>query len=168
MMVAAHMYRARVGKDYPWDKGNHMFGAKAIQFIPKEKRDAKWATPGQEAIWVGKSRVTPGADIVVPITWDGGSSRYMLGHTIVASGVIVDDTKYPLRSGPQQDNDKGDDTFDSFMEAFHHQMYGQDTSELTDYQIEGEDPIWEVESIVAKKNKGRKAKYLVKWVGSDI
>ena len=33
--------------------------------------------------------------------------------------------------------------------------------------MEGEDPLAEVEAIELKRGKGKKAKYLVKWVGSD-
>ena len=35
------------------------------------------------------------------------------------------------------------------------------------WQIEKEDPLAEVEAIEIKRGKGKKAKYLVKWVGSD-
>ena len=89
-------YKSQVGSDYPWGKSDHVFGAKALHFVPKEKRDKKWSSSGQPAIWVGRSMVTPGADIVVPITWGGGSSRYVLGSTVVAFNVAVDDTKFPL------------------------------------------------------------------------
>jgi hypothetical protein len=47
-------------------------------------------------------------------------------------------------------------------------MYGNEiTEEDKAWQIEGEDPLAEVESIELKRGKGKKAKYLVKWVGSD-
>ena len=35
------------------------------------------------------------------------------------------------------------------------------------WQIKGGDPLAEVEVIELKRGKGEKAKYLVKWVGSD-
>ena len=71
-----------------------------------------------------------------------------------------------MRSGPVvHDNDRLQD-FEYFMSAFHHQMYGQE-KDFTDWQIDGEDPILEVESIESKTGKGRRTKYLVKWKGSD-
>ena len=122
---------------------------------------------GCPAIWVGRSNVVPGADVVVPITWDGGSSRYILGNAVAASGVVVDDTKFPLRSGPVVSSDDVDTkSFDEFMDVFHHQMYGNSKDHSSE-QIDGEDPIMEVEQIVAKTGKGKKTRYLVKWKGSD-
>ena len=42
-------------------------------------------------------------------------------------------------------------------------MYGQGSvDELVHEQIDGEDPIWEVERVEAKKGKGRSMKYLIK------
>ena len=156
----------RTGKQYEFDdKMDNVFGAKVIYYVPKELRDVKWTTPGQEAIWVGRSTVTPDAHLVVPITWEGGSNRYVLGQTVVSAKVEVDNTKFPLRMGPVTDDKTSD--FDSFIEAYHHQMYGND-KDFSEFQTEdGCDPIWEVESIRSHKGKGRKVKYLVKWVGSD-
>ena len=79
--------------------------------------------------------------------------------------MAVDDTKFPLRSGPTAADTT---SFDEFMEVFHHQMYGQQlTEDDASWQVDGEDPVLEVEAIVAKKNKGKKTQYLVKWVGPD-
>ena len=51
------------------------------------------------------------------------------------------------------------------IEVFEHQMYGSVvTEEDKKTQVEeGYDPVSEVEAIVAKKGKGKKAEYLVKW-----
>ena len=89
----------------------------------------------------------------------------MLGPTVIAARADVDDETFPLRSGPVDTSDVNG--FDEFMERFHHQMYGHDL-DFTDWQVEGEDPILEVEMIVSKKHRGKKTQYLVKWKGSDI
>ena len=159
-------YENRVGHKYDFDSGNdHVFGAKTIYYVPKEKREDKFDVIGQEGVWVGRSKQTPDAHLVVPIEWDGSSNRYLLGKTITASRVEVYDEKFPLRMGPDSKDDTED--FDSFMLAFHHQMYGND-KDYTEFQTEdGCDPEMEVEEVVAHKGKGKKIKYLVKWKGYD-
>ena len=158
-------HTSRVGEGYQLSDDDHVFGAKVIHWVPKEKRDLKWVTPGQEGIWVGRSQVVTGGHLVVPIKWDGGGKRYELGPTIVATRVEVDDETYPLRMGPV---DKGDiEGCDAFMDKFHHTMYGE-TEDMEDWQVEGEDPILQVESIASKKGKGKKTQYLVKWCDSDV
>ena len=52
------------------------------------------------------------------------SNRYTLGKTVVSAKVEVDNTRFPLRMGPVTDDDITD--FDSFIDAYHHQMYGND------------------------------------------
>ena len=112
-------------------------------------RQSKFDLPGRECIWVGKSTVTPGADRVIPITWDGPASRYILHPTIEVVGCTVDNTQFPLRSGPDYCPSEADAvTFDAFMEQFRYRPYGSvlDSS----YQIDGEDPILEVKRIKDK------------------
>jgi hypothetical protein len=47
-------------------------------------------------------------------------------------------------------------------------MYGPpDKTEFTHEQVEGEDPIKEVERVKDRKGKGTKVRYLIKWVGHD-
>ena len=96
---------------------DNVFGARVVYYVPKEHREVKWTTPGQEAIWVGRSTVTPDAHLVIPITWEGGSNRYTLGKTVVSAKVEVDNTRFPLRMGPVTDDDITD--FDSFIDAYH-------------------------------------------------
>ena len=36
---------------------------------------------------------------------------------------------------------------------------------LEEFQVDGEDPLWEVEAIVNKKGKASKMQYLIKWKG---
>ncbi len=72
MLVAlVHM-----GMDYVWDrKLDHHFGAKVISHVTckEDHRQTSFALPAEEGIWVGRSTKTQGADIIVPITWDGGN-----------------------------------------------------------------------------------------------
>ena len=159
-------YEIRTGKKYEFNnKEDHVFGAKVVYYVPKELREVKWTTPGQEAIWVGRSTVTPDAHLVVPIVWEGGSNRYVLGKTVVSSKVDVDDTKFPLRMGPVTDDGLTD--FESFMEAYHHQMYGNE-KDFSSYQTDdGCDPVMEVEKVKSHKGKGKKVKYLIKWKGYE-
>ena len=153
----------RTGLDCDFEK-RHIFGAKATAWTKPVHRQSKFDLPGRECIWVGKSTVTPGADRVIPITWDGPASRYILHPTIEVVGCTVDNTQFPLRSGPDYCPSEADAvTFDAFMEQFRYRPYGSvlDSS----YQIDGEDPILEVKRIKDKRGKGNKVQYLVEWAG---
>ena len=56
---------------------------------------------------------------------------------------------------------------DVFVEDFFRPWY-KATESGEGYQIEGEDPIMELEAIEGQSGKGKKLKYLVKWKGSDV
>ena len=63
-------YSMRMGVDYVWDKKvDHHFGAKVISYVKEDHRLTSFALPAEEGIWVGRSTETPGADIIVPITY---------------------------------------------------------------------------------------------------
>ena len=117
-------------------------------------------------MWVGVSEVVTGGHRVVPIKWDPTSNMYLLGRTIDVP--YVKDTGsliFPLKMGPVlTHHDVDDDFYDKFMVTNY--KINEDL-DLTDEQVEGEDPVLEVEGIRARKGKGNKLKYLVKWVGSD-
>jgi len=153
----------RAGRDCDFEQ-RHIFGAKATAWTKPVHRQSKFDLPGRECIWVGKSTVTPGADRVIPITWDGPASRYVLHPTVEVVGCKVDNTQFPLRSGPDYCPSEADAvTFDAFMEQFRYRPYGSvlDPS----YQIDGEDPILEVKRIKDKRGRGNKVQYLVEWAG---
>ena len=140
------------------DKHDHVFGARCLYWKKPEHRESKFENPGTEAIWVGRSDQQPGSHLVVPIVWDEHSTRYVLGTTISTPAVDVDNTRFPLRSGPVDENDVAHLTdFESFIKQFEYQMYRHTvTDEDTNTQTDpGYDPILEVEQIVAKKGKGR-------------
>ena len=86
---------------------------------------------------MGRSKTTPGADIIVPIQWDGGSSRYILGKSKAVFGCKVDNGHFPLRQGPDSVKPNSTDDFDGFVQAFEYQIYG---SEITE-----EDKAWQLE-----------------------
>ena len=152
---------------YELNSSDHVFGAKVVYYEKKVHRQSKFKLTGREGIWVGRSQDTPDAHRVIPTEWHGHSNRYILGKTITTVGCDIDDTVFPLRVTPDTDTSESKD-FESFMSAFHHQMYGEhDESEFSHEQVEGSDPILEVERIKDKKGKGAKVKYLVKWVGYD-
>ena len=159
-------YTTRVGQEYEYSDRDHVFGAGCVYWLKKEHRPTKLTMPGQEGIWIGRSTTTPDADLVVPIKWEGSSNSYKLGRTVTVAKAVVDNTYYPLRAGPDADTAACTD-FESFMQVFHHQMYGN-ADAFPEEQVDGEDPILEVEEIKAVRGRGRKAKYLVSWKGSSV
>ena len=129
------------------DKHDHVFGAKCLYWDKKENRRVKWDTPGKRGIWVGRSDDTLGSHLVVPYAFDGASNRYVLGKMITVAKADVNDNEFPLRMGPDDVNDTTD--FDAFMKAFHDQMYSHVKPEdVSEYQVDGEDPVCEVEKVV--------------------
>ena len=63
-----------------------------------------------------------------------------------------------------------EENMNKFMDDFFKPWYRPDKSDdlcNEKYQVEGEDPLWEVESIVGQMGKGKNLKYLVKWKGSE-
>ena len=62
---------------------------------------------------------------------------------------------------------RGKLVFESYVEDFFRPWYNVAEGK-EDEQIEGEDPILEVESIEGHMGKGPKLKYLVKWKNHDV
>ena len=64
----ASLFKLRTGAPYIWDdKVDHHFGAKVLSYVKEDHRETSFALPGEEGIWVGRSKTTPGARIIVPI-----------------------------------------------------------------------------------------------------
>ena len=77
---------------------------------------------------------------------------------ITVAKADVNDNEFPLRMGPDDVKDTTD--FDAFMKAFHDQMYSHVKPEdMSEYQVDGEDPVWEVEEVVTRKGKGKHRGY---------
>ena len=72
----------------------------AYYHVPKEHRKSKFHTVGKQFIWVGNSIDTIDSSLVVPIKWDGELNAWQLSKPIIATNVVVEDDKLPLRDGP--------------------------------------------------------------------
>ena len=107
------------------------------------------------------------------IEWDPSSKIYKLHPTVHVNRVRFERVIYPLKMGPVQDNMtdiERETSFDTYIEDFFRPWYKsvEGNTDCTDYQIDGEDPILEVESIEGHMGKGVRLKYLVKWKGHEV
>ena len=165
-------YRNLTDKEYEYDIGGKdlSFGQQVFYHLDKAQRHEEWGTNGKEAVWVGRSdRITNG-HIVVPIEWDPDTKIYKLLPTVHVNNVKYEHIVYPLKMGPVHDSmtdTEREASFDTYVECFFGPWY-KVTECNEDYQIEGEDPIWEVESIEGHIGKSHKLKYLVKWKDHDV
>ena len=97
---------------------------------------------------------------------------YTLKPTIHVDKVRFERVIYPLKMGPTQDNMtdiERETNFNTYIEDFFRPWYRsvEGDKDCTEYQVEGEDPILEVEGIEGHMGKGARLKYLVKWKGHD-
>ncbi len=80
-----------------------------------------------------------------------------MGKSKAVFGCKVDNGHFPLRHGPDSVRPNSTDDFDGFVQAFAYQMYGSEiTEEDKAWQLEGEDPIAEVDKILSSRGTGRK------------
>ena len=160
-------YRAITGKEYDWGKRDLSFGQSGLAYKPPEHRRSKFDTTGYSVIWVGHSRTTPDAERVVPIEWDPAQTAYKLGTEIdVARFAPTTPTSFLLREGPHKK--KGSKTVREFVAKYNLPSYKCGGAGTPDEQIDGRDPVLEVESIQGKRYRGNKTRYHVKWKGSDV
>ena len=167
-------HKELTGVEYQFGKEDHVFGSYCEYQVPAELRDEKWEMAGREAIWVGRHKdnpqesTVPDGHVVIPIKWNSDDMTYELGSTIVTPHVKnVNDIKYPLKMGPdEKNNNVPEDDFESFMDDVCKVLYKPEPIEAYSHlQVDGEDPIMEVEAILGRKGKGRGTKYKVKWKG---
>ena len=149
------------------------FGQQVFYHLDKAQLDQEWSTNGREAIWVGRSDQISQGHIVVPIEWDPNTRLYILKPTTHVDKVRFERVIYPLKMGPAQDamsNIEREESFNTYIEDFFRPWYRsvEGDKDCTEYQIEGEDPIMEIEGIEGHMGKGAKLKYLVKWKGHEI
>ena len=157
-------YKAITGKDYDWGKHDLCFGQSGLSFKPTEHRYSKFQPTGECMVWVGHSFGTPDAARVVPVIWDGSVSAFTLGQVKeVVRFDPIKPTSFILKEGPSAE--KGNKTVKQFLTKYNLPSYKCGGVGTTDEQIDGCDPILEVESIQGKKNRGNKTRYLVKWKG---
>jgi len=168
-------YKNMKGEEYKYDIGNSdlAFGQQVFNHISDTQKEDHWETNGKEAIWVGRSNEIHNGHVVLPIVWDPDTKVYELKPTKHVTHVRWENIRYPLKMGPvneenDDDNIEGNEVkLDVFVEDFFRPWY-KATESGEGYQIEVEDPIWELEAIEGQSGKGKKLKYLVKWKGSDV
>ena len=164
-----------VGSKYEYDIGGNdlSFGQQVFYYVDNGCKQHDWEANGKEAIWVGRSDEISDGHVIVPIEWDQHAMIYKLHPSKHVTHVRYERVRYPLRMGPVHINDYAkdvdEDVFNKYVEGFFEPWYSAvNPSDLENEQIEGEDPILEVEAIEARRGKGKKAKYLVKWKGHVI
>ena len=164
-------YKALTGKDYNYKIGKQdlAFGQQVYYHTDSAQRGDAWETPGQEAIWVGRSDIISDGHIIVPIEWDSDSKMYKLSGTRHVNQVKYNGIKFPLRMGPVNNDEEDIDqvSLNQFTDDFFKPWYKAATG-TEEEQIEGEDPIIEVEKIISHRGSGKKQRFLTKWKGSDV
>ena len=162
--LTGQRYKYNIGKD------DLAFGQQIYYHRDPEQMSDKWDTPGDEGIWVGRSDEVSGGHIIVPIEWDPNTNIYILGATVHVNAVRYNTIRFPLKMGPtsnstaeQIDEVSMNEFIDDFFKPWYKSAEGDETE-----QVEGEDPILEVEKIISHSGRGSKTKYLTKWKGSDI
>jgi len=153
------------GKEYEWGKEDHPFGAHCIYWRAKEQKNGKFDTPGKLGVWVGRSVATPDAAVVVPVKWDAAQGVWELGKPLVAATVKVTDGDFPLRNGPEGTVNTTEENAKRFYDKYNLAQYERDQPDDEEYQVDGEDPVSNVEKITGKKREKRVTMYRVKWVG---
>ena len=165
-------YKNLTNKEYIYDIGGRdlSFGQQVFYYLDKAQRHDEWGTSGKEAVWVGRSDKITDGHIVVPIEWDPDTKIYKLLPTVHVNKVRYEHIVYPLKMGPIHDgmsDTEREASFDTYVESLFRPWY-KVTECDEEYQIDGEDPIWEVESIEGHIGKGHKLKYLVKWKDHEV
>ena len=132
-----------------------------ILFIEPAHRQSKFQSTGRTRVWVGKSRDTPDAVRVVPTTWDPTLNGFTLGQVVETVGFTSSTpTSFLLKEGP--DKDRGSKTVREFVSKYNLPTYKGSGTGFEHEQIEGRDPVLEVEAIQGKIGRANKTRYLVK------
>ena len=157
-------YLAITGKEYKWEKRDMCFGQSGLLFIEPEHRQSKFQPTGRTGIWVGRSRDTPDAVRVVPTTWDPTLNAFTLGQVVEMVGFTPSTpTSFLLKEGPHKD--RGSKTVREFVSKYNLPTYKGSGRGFEHEQVEGRDPVLEVEAIQGKIGRANKTRYLVKWKG---
>ena len=164
-------YKALTGQDsnYKIGKQDLAFGQQVYYHTDPAQRGDTWDTPGLEAIWVGRSNIISAGHIIVPIEWDPDTNIYKLSGTKHVNHVKFNGIKFPLRMGPDKNDDDIDQvSLNQFTDDFFKPWYKAATGAEDEQVGDGEDPIIEVEKIISHRGSGKKQRYLTKWKGSDV
>ena len=128
------------------------FGAQAYYYEAPERRQVgskQTDPPGKLGIYVGRSQVINGGHRIVPLEWCDKIQHYKLGATVDRAYAVVDNSRYPLRSGPATGIDQ------ARINDFVHKMTPQD--EVPD--------VYVVDKVLGIRTKGGEREYKVKWKG---
>ena len=157
-------YKAMTGKDYDWGKRDLSFGQSGLLFIDPEHRQSKFQPTGRKGIWVGKSHTTPDAVRAIPTTWDPDKNAFVLGKVVEVAGFTPSTpASFILKEGPHES--RGSKTVKQFIVKYNLPAYKCSGQGTQDEQLDGHDPVLEVEAITGKVGRGNKTKYWVKWKG---
>ena len=142
-------YKTLTGKQYDYNIGKQdlAFGQQIYYHKDKEQMGDNWDTPGTEGIWVGRSSEVSGGHIIVPIEWDPNTNLYILDGTVHVNAVRYNKIVFTLKMGPtDNNNDEQIDevSMNEFIDDFFRPWYKSAEGDESE-QIEGEDPILEVE-----------------------
>ena len=165
-------YKTLTGKQYNYNIGKQdlAFGQQVYYHKDKAQMGDNWDTPGTEGIWVGRSSEVSGGHIIVPIEWDPNTNLYILDGTVHVNAVRYNKIVFPLKMGPTDSNNNeqiDEVSMNEFIDDFFRPWYKSAEGDECE-QIEGEDPILEVEKIISHSGRGSKTRYLTKWIGSDV
>ena len=151
-------YKAMTGKDYDWGKRDLSFGQSGLLFIDPEHRQSKFQPTGRKGIWVGKSTTTPDAVRTIPTTWDPDTNVFVLGKVVEVAGFTPSTpASFILKEGPHQS--RGSKTVKQYIVKYNLPAYKCNGQGTQDEQIDGCDPVLEVEAVTGKVGRGNKTKY---------
>ena len=150
------------------EEGMKPFASHVISFRPKERRPSKLSTPGFQAIWVGKSTMVPGGDVVIPVSWDSKNAKWELGHEIDVDKCQYREENRPLVEGTEAvptNSRSAVKVAEMFQEKYNLMNYQVGKSKEEWRDEEGRDKIWDVAAVLDYRSKGEKGKpvYKVRW-----
>ena len=136
------------------------YGAQVHYYEAAERRQVgskQTDTPGRLGVYVGRSQVINGGHRVIPIEWDQRKQQWKLYPTVDRAYIVVDNSKYPLRTVPEgaADLTKLDP---ARMEAFVHRM--SPAAMVPD--------VYVVDKVLDIRKKAGATEYKVKWRGYKV
>jgi hypothetical protein len=186
-------YEQLTGAPYEWGPEDHAFGELVTFFVPEENRDDTYRPPGERGIWVRRDRSVAGpgsshSAVIVPIVWDMPTQAWILQPTVVSNSFKVHTGVYPLRMRPPPGSNSSN--FDDFVDAIFDPLLasidslapsvaaadpsvpvldpedepGSDSETDSDSNSEAEE-VFEVESVLNRKEVAGVTLFLIKWKG---
>ena len=147
------------GDRSPMEKAGHpkpdidtkfnVFGALAKYPLRPNEKDQDYDRVQGLGIYVGESEAVPGGKVIIPITWNAKKHRFDLHQPIERLGTKIDDDRLPLRTAPRKGSDPAE--FDKYIDAIAHDAVDK--------------LVYEVETILDKRQVDGHTEYKVKWQG---